>query len=148
MLGVMALLLLSACGPAVVYDEEVALPGQWTYADSAVFAYEIADTSLRYDLQLSLKHTDAFPTQNLYARFVTAYPNGLRESQPVSLELADKYGRWLGDCGGERCTLTVPIQRGAQYPEPGRYGLILHQYGRTEALNGVEGVGLSVTVAP
>ena len=104
------LLFLTACGPDVVYERDVALPGAWAYADSVTFAYDIPDTARAYDLQLSLKHTDAFATQNLYARFVTVYPDGRRQSEPVSLELADQTGRWLGDCSGEACRLWILLK--------------------------------------
>lgn len=137
----------SACGPEVVYEARHELPGAWTYADSADFRYAIADTSRAYDLELTLEHTDAFATQNLYARFVTTYPTGGREVQDVSLELADRFGSWLGECRGEACTLTIPLQDGARYPAAGEYGLTLLQHGRTERLAGVEAVGLRVSVA-
>lgn len=138
---------LVGCGPEVVYEARHELPGSWTYADSADFRYEIGDTSRGYDLALTLEHTDAFATQNLYARFVTTYPSGGREVQDVSLELADRFGNWLGECRGEACVLTIPLQRGARYPAPGNYGLTLLQHGRTEQLPGLEAVGLAVTVA-
>ena len=144
--SLLALLLnLTACGPEVVYERDVPLPGAWTYADSVVFAYDIPDTSRAYDLQLSLKHTDAFATQNLYARFVTVYPDGRRQSEPVSLELADQTGRWLGDCRGEDCELRIPLQDSTRFPLPGEYELVVHQYMRTEALTGVDGVGLRIS---
>ena len=142
-----AIALLTACGPEVVYESRHDMPGAWSYADSADFRYAIADTSAAYDLTLTLEHTDAFATQNLYARFVTTYPSGGREVQDVSLELADRFGNWLGECSGEACELTIPLQDGARYPELGEYGLTLLQHGRTERLSGVEGVGLAVTVA-
>ena len=138
------LLMFAACGPRVVYEQQVSLPGYWSYADSAVFEYTIADTSLAYNLKLSLQHTDAFATQNLYARFVTHYPNGTVQSEPVSLELADRFGQWLGECSGADCTLDLTLQEAARYPEPGTYGLTLHQYGRSDSLSGVTGIALSV----
>ena len=140
-------LLLVACGPEVIYEEDVSLSGTWTYADSVSFAYDIADTSRAYDLQLSLKHGDAFGTQNLYTRFVTVYPDGRRQSETVSLELADARGRWQGDCSGEECELVIPLQDAARFPAVGRYGLVVHQYMREEAVSGVDGVGLRVAVA-
>ena len=138
-------LVVAACGPGVVYEREVGFgPAGWTYADSVAFRYEIADTTRGYDLELTLKHTDAYPAQNLYARFVTVYPNGARASEPVSLELADRFGAWLGDCAGADCTLRLPLQDGARFPEPGTYGLTLHQFGRAEAEPEVRAVGLRV----
>ena len=138
---------LSSCGPDLIYEQEHAMLGQWTYADSVVFTYDIQDIEMGYDLFLEVAHTDVFPTQNLYTRFVTTYPNGLRESEEVSLELADRFGQWLGDCSGETCVLNIPLQRGARYPEAGNYGLTIHQYGRQDSLQALNGMGLSIYAA-
>jgi len=135
------------CGPEEIYSENYELPGAWSYADSAVFAYDIADTSRAYDLTLTVEHTDAYATQNLYARFVTHYPDGTVQSEAVSLELADRFGQWLGTCSGPACELSIPLQVGAHYPEPGRYGLTLHQYGRERELPEITGLGLAVTAS-
>ena len=138
---------LAACGPRQIFSADRPLPGYWTYADSVVFAYDIADTSLAYDLELTFDHSDAFAAQNLYAEFVTHYPGGATEREPVSIELADKRGTWLGECSGEDCRLALAIQRGARFPEPGAYGLTLRQYGRSDTLAGIAGIGMRVTVA-
>ena len=135
------------CGPEIVYDEYRELPGAWTYADSLRFDYEIADTARAYDLRLSLKHRDVFANQNLYARFVTVYPDGRRQSEPLSLELADGSGQWLGSCSGAVCELVIPLQLNTRYPAPGRYGLVLHQYMREASVAGVEGVGLRLVAS-
>lgn len=138
---------LSACGPEVIFEQREDLPGIWSYQDSVAFRYTIVDTNSGYDLELLVNHTDAFATQNLYARFVTVYPNGLRQSEEVSLELADKFGQWLGDCKGADCSLKLQIQQRAKFPEPGEYGLILHQFGRRDSLEALTGIGLRVLKA-
>ncbi len=144
---IVALVGLSSCGPELIYEQEHPMPGQWTYADSVVFVYDIVDTDKAYDLYLEVAHTDVFATQNLYTRFVTTYPNGLRESEEVSLELSDKFGQWLGDCSGEICVLTIPLQQGAKYPEAGQYGLTIHQFSRQDSLRALNGMDLSIYVA-
>ncbi|MFK8055398.1 MAG: gliding motility lipoprotein GldH [Saprospiraceae bacterium] len=138
---------LSSCGPELVSEQKHPMPGHWTYADSVQFQYEIQDTSRAYDLVLTVEHTDIFPTQNLYTKFVTIYPNGLRNTEPVNLELADRFGQWLGDCTGESCELRLPLQQGAKYPEAGAYGLTIHQFGRQDSLQALNGFGLEIYVA-
>ncbi len=143
----LALVALSSCGPELVYEHDHPMPGQWTYVDSVEFSYEIQDIDKGYDLFLEVAHTDVFPTQNLYTRFVTSYPNGLRQSEEVSLELADRFGQWLGDCSGEACLLKIPLQQGTKYPEAGAYGLTIHQYGRQDSLQALNGLSLEIYVA-
>jgi len=138
---------LFSCGPQLVYEQAHDFQGQWAYADSVAFQYEIQDVDQAYDLVLNVSHTDVYPTQNVYTRFVTQYPNGMRDSEEVSLELADKFGQWLGDCRGENCVLRIPLQQGAKYPEAGKYGLTIHQFGRQDSLQAIEGLQLSIFVA-
>ena len=146
-LCMLALVGLSACGPELVYEKDHPLPGIWTYADSIEFSYEIQDIEKAYDLYLEVAHTDVFPTQNLYTRFVTSYPNGLRQTDEVSLELADKFGQWLGNCSGETCQLRIPLQQDTKYPEAGDYGLTIHQYGRQDSLQALMGLSLKIYVS-
>ncbi len=143
----LALTAFTACGPEVVYEQHRDLPGQWAYADSVVFAYDIADTSRAYDLTLEVDHRDVFATQNLYAEFTTVYPDGRRQTEPLSLELADGSGRWLGDCRGEECTLRLPLQASTHYPAAGAYAMILRQFMRRDSVPGLEGFGLRISVA-
>jgi len=138
---------LSSCGPELVSEQMHTFPGQWTYADSVVFEYEIKDVERTYDLVLDVAHTDIYPTQNLYTKFVTIYPNGLRDEETVSLELADRFGQWLGECSGEACELHIPLQQNAKYPEAGKYGLTIHQYGRQDSLQALRSLGLAIYVA-
>ncbi len=141
-------LLLTACGPELIFEEAYELPaGTWTYADSVVFAYEIVDTSRSYDLVLDIHHRDVFATQNLYGQFTTVYPNGTRQTEPLSLELADNSGQWLGECAGEDCTLTLPLQVSTRYPAAGRYEMVVRQFMRRDSVEGVSGFGLRIVVA-
>ena len=141
-------LLLTSCGPDVVYDQAQATDaGGWTYADSLTFEFIITDTTRRYDMVLSLDHATDFPTQNLYVELATEFPDGRRTVQPVSLELANNYGEWFGDCGVERCDFSVAIQPAARFDEVGAHRLVVKQYSRDERLVGIAEVGLQLLVA-
>ena len=136
---------LFACGPDYLYEAERPLTdATWTYADSLRFDFEIEETDRVYDLFLDVTHSPDYAYQNLYTRLFTDFPNGQRLDQTLSLELADKTGRWNGDCGGTRCTVRIPLQERAYFPLPGTYALTVHQYMRKEALPGIEAVGLAV----
>ena len=133
------------CGPAVIFEEERALPnGLWTYANAQRFDYEIQDTAKRYDLILELEHDADFEHQNVYVRLATILTNGKADSQIVSLQLADRFGIWEGDCNKERCTVSIPLQTNTFFPEPGKYALVAEQYGRQDSLSGIYSLGLGV----
>ena len=137
-------LLLISCGPDPLYTSRHDFPSGWSYADSLTFAFDVQDTTARYDLELSLAHAPTFPNQNTYVLIDTYFPDGRHLTQPVSLELADRFGRWYGDCNGETCELTVPIQRNARFDRAGAHRLVVRQYARREVLPEVTEVGFRV----
>jgi len=142
---VLAIFALSACGPDYVIKEsrDIADTG-WAYKDTLDFAFEIADTTQLYDLEIVVEHAADFPYQNMYTLISTRFPSGQRLQKQLSLELADKAGVWAGDCGSKRCTTTIPIQQGAYFNEAGPYLITLEQFMRVTPLPGVKSIGLQV----
>lgn len=134
----------SSCGPRYALRESRDIEGVWTYADSAVFEVEIADTSKLYTIAVALQHTTDYTFQNLYMRIHTRFPNGERLSQPISLELAGKAGNWLGKCGGKGCKIVIPIQENAFFGARGTHRFVLEQYMRTDSLPGIRSTGLHI----
>lgn len=150
-IGLLALLslgLLTACGPAVVYEHTEPIgEGAWYYADSINFDFTIPDTLRTYDLRLSVEHDRTFPYQNFYVNIRTGFPSGKRTAQSVSLQLAGDFGAWLGNCGGESCKLEIPVLSGARFDQVGDFNIVVAQHTRDEPLEGIRALGLRVTVA-
>lgn len=136
---------LSACGPKVVFSEEVSFPDSgWTYADSARFDFEIPNAEQAYDYVLTLDHSPDFPAQNFYVRIHTDFPSGVRRTEEVSLQLAGEFGAWNGACSGDNCQFEVPILRNARFEDTGKYGLTIEQFSRDNPLGGVSKLGFLV----
>lgn len=133
-----------ACGSRYVLKDskDIAATG-WTYADSLQSDMFIGDTSGTYDIQLMVKHSSDYPYQNLYIRIHTIFPDGKRLSQPLSLELADKSGRWYGK-GGAKRTLILPIQQNAYFDKGGAYRFVIEQFMRVDTLEGLQSIGIQV----
>ena len=138
-------LLLSSCGPDVVYQENEDFgSGGWPYADSVSFSFPIEDTASKYDLVLSVDHTQDFLSQNFYVRLNTHLPDGTVLEQPLSLQLADKFGEWYGDCDSKNCTVDISIQEGTRFTAPGDYRLVVGQFSRQDPLPEVTGIGFRI----
>lgn len=141
---VVASLVLSACGSRYVLREVKNFDQVgWLYADSLQATLALQDTARIYDIQLLVHHSEAYPYQNLYVRIHTIFPNGKRLSQPLSLELADKSGRWFGK-GRQNRKLVLPIQENAYFNEKGTYRFVIEQFMRVDLLVGVQAIGLQV----
>jgi gliding motility-associated lipoprotein GldH len=138
-------LLFAACGPKYAINKTYDIPdNQWTYADSLRFEFAVNDTTTLYNLLLEIKHSTDFSTQNLYTQIHTQFPNGMRLSKPVSLELANKIGIWQGDCNSKSCTMKIPIQEGAYFNQAGNYIITIEQFMRDSVINGVQSVTFKV----
>lgn len=142
------LVLLASCGPKSVINKTYDIAnGEWAYADSLRFEFEIADTVQLYDLFLELKHTTDYSYQNLYTQIQTEFPNGQSLRKPLSLELANAAGEWQGKCNAKACTIKIPIQQGAYFNQPGKYVITLEQFMRESPVKGVQSVTLKVVEA-
>ncbi len=132
-------LVASACGPDYLMRQRQEINAEgWAYADTLVYTFTIADTLQIYNLHIGLEHSKTYPFQNLYTQIHTTFPDGERLSETLSLELADKAGHWLGDCGQKNCHIDIPIQQGAFFNQPGPYQITIEQYMRQDSLPGIE----------
>jgi len=141
---VFALVFLS-CGPNLIYNQKFEIPeSQWAYADTLDFNFNIPDTTSIYNIFLEVTHSTEFSKQNFYVLIHTQFPSGDRIREQVSLELSNQAGFWFGDCGSESCTLSIPLQEGAYFNQPGDYKITIEQYSRNPKLEGINSLALKI----
>jgi len=122
-------------------DESKEIPNNiWTYENGLDFQFSVADTSKRYNLVLEIDHTTDYPFQNLYLKIVTTYPNGKSVDDILSVDLADKSGRWYGKCNSHNCKTTIDLQKNTFFKTPGKHTITFFQNTRKENLEGVSGL--------
>ena len=95
-------------------------------------------------MHLEIEHSDQYSFQNVYLKIVTQFPEGKRIQEQLSIDLAEKSGRWLGKCRGDKCRVKVFLLESFRFPEIGKYSFILAQHTREENLEGIHNIGLSV----
>ena len=93
---------------------------------------------------MDFTHADSFPSQNLYVKFYTRFPDGKRLSVPLSFDFFDAQGNPTGKCSGGDCRTKIAIQQNAFFNKTGEYVLTLEQFGRRDPMPGVEAVGVTV----
>ncbi len=144
--SIIALTFFNSCEDKVyIFEKKYELSNQaWTYADSLKFSVEIADTSAIYNLYLDLEHQTNYKKQNLYTRIHTKFPQGQRLKEQLSLELADKTGKWNGNCSGEWCVLRIPLQTEAFFNQAGSYQFTIEQFMRDNSIKGIKSVALAI----
>ena len=133
------------CGPNYIFQKKYNLSNQqWMYQDTLNFEVVIKDTTAIYNIFLNVEHHVEYPKQNLYALIYTKFPLGERLKEQVSLELANKMGRWNGDCSGNWCQVQIPLQEGAFFNQTGSYTFTVEQFMRINPLSDIKSVSLSI----
>jgi gliding motility-associated lipoprotein GldH len=141
------ILLLPSCNREKILFSELAEIGAdgWAHNDSIRFAFAATDTSQTYDLRLEITHDVDYASENVYVRIRTEFPGDSVKTDILSLELSDGVGAWEGRCGGgDKCRLTIPLQRSLKFPVQGDYALTFVQYTRQDVLPGIYGLKLTV----
>jgi gliding motility-associated lipoprotein GldH len=131
------------CGESA-YFKDVYKPENkvWTHGELASFDFAITDTLARYDMYLDVTHTGSYPFQNLYVRIISTFPDGEQVTEQHSLELQEKNGEWVGDCGSKNCELRFILREGMRFDTPGEYNIAFEQFTRRDSLAGVVSLGL------
>ena len=129
----------------IVFEQVVNIEnGNWQYDQPANFEFESPDSSSRYNLILLVDHSTDFAYQNTYVKINTKFPSGKENSQQLSLNLADKTGRWNGKCSGEKCSAAIALQMNTYFDEPGKYQVEVQQDSRANPLAGIERLSLLI----
>lgn len=136
---------LSGCDSRRVYEKNIDIPQYiWNLDYKPVFDVTIEDTTQRYNIYVNVRHTTYYSNSNIWILITTQFPDGSKLEKRVNLELADKEGKWHGDCLGDICDAQVPIQQNAFFNQPGNYSFQFAQIMRTDNLPLVMSVGLRV----
>lgn len=133
------IVLFTACGKQYEYQKTIEINNQtWNYADSLVFEFDIKDTLAIYNLYLDIEHHPDYAFQNLYTLIHTYFPAGQHLKENLSLELSNPAGIWMGNCNSNTCQLSIPIQQNAYFNQTGEYRIVIEQFMREEAIDGIQ----------
>lgn len=141
---VCVLISLVACNQQQVYSEFHSVEQAGWHIDSLVkYTVDISDSTARYELVITLRHTTQYPYQNIWLFVDKSFGNTLLQRDTVEGMMADNYGRWLGK-GIMRYTLPLLYDDACWFPCSGEYIFSIQQGMRTECLQGIYDVGLQV----
>lgn len=132
-----------ACENGTLASGEFEMPNnEWVKGDVKSIVINAPDTTQAYQLDIDVKHSEAYGYQNLYVKTITIFPSGKEVSSITSLELANPDGSWSGKCSGKSCSLSLPLQQGFSFPETGKYTWQIEPYMRTDTVNGIMSIGI------
>jgi len=138
-------ILFISCEEDVFYSGKVNIENStWDYKTIPVFTFSVQDTTKLYDILLTMKHSDEYEYQNVYLKFITEFPSGKSFNDKISIEMADKTGKWFGNCSRGKCTLDLVLQKNAFFNETGRVKISVKQFTRTNKLQGIHNLRLII----
>lgn len=116
----------------------------WEYEEPVSFEVEINDTLQIYNLVLDIEHTTTYLYQNLYVQLETTFPGKELTKQEVSFNLANKAGKWFGNCNEESCEISLLIQKNAFFNKAGKYTFTFLPYMRNNPVEGINNLRFSI----
>ena len=141
--------MLTGCTDAVVYQSDVQVPeGSWDRTFIPKFEFEITDTVQEHDVYIDVRHTGQYAFSDLFLFVDLEGPGGRTMRDTVDCLLADPTGRWYGKGLGfifaDRFEAKVLYKLRNRFPASGRYSIKLEQAMRTEKLEGIQDIGVSI----
>lgn len=131
------LFLLSACNSNVLVEQSQEVENK-VWRDQIInFEFEITDTTKTYDVVLEIEHDKDFSYQNLYTQVTVSFPDSTpARIMPISLDLADDLGNWLGKCGSSKCVVPLAFMTNTKFIAIGKHTLSFKQYSRLDQIEG------------
>lgn len=147
-LFVLSASLFAACLPAPHYQKDEAIPGNaWNYNYKPSFTFEITDSTAQYQPYFIIRHTQAYPYNNLWLWLYIKTPgDSVATKARINIVLAEATGKWLGKGMGEIFEQRMPVSLGdsVNLSKPGTYEVVMEQNMRVNPLPEILHVGLRV----
>ncbi len=135
-------LFFTACQPNPIHSEKLEIDNDWLYQDQLKSKITVEDTIQKYDLALKVNHSKDFYFQNIYLNIETLFPDGNKKSEPLSLQLANRSGNWIGKCNKQDCETVFSLQDNFRFKQLGDHEFTIGQFSREEKLVGVNEIEL------
>jgi gliding motility-associated lipoprotein GldH len=144
-LYLMVVSLLISCDKNRIFEEFKSIQKQtWSSNNILHFNASIMDTSLIYNVYISVRNTGNYEYCNLYLFVTTHSPseNSIRDT--VEIMLADEHGKWYGKGAASVYTLYYPYKVNIKFPLRGIYTFDIEQAMWIKDLKHINDIGLRI----
>ena len=134
------------CKRIDVFEKNSSIPkNQWNYSFQPTFEFDIADTSVEYNVYVVLRHTDAYKYNNIWLNIGKQFPADSMQFQRLDLQLGTDAKGWDGTGMDDIWELRRLITNGPyQFRKPGKYKFLIGQIMRENPLLNILSVGIRV----
>ena len=139
------LCLFTACNSNVLVEETRTIDNKVWDNQIISFEFDIQDTVSTYDIVLEVEHDTEFPFQNIYTEVTVTFPDATPQRvMPVSIDLADDLGNWIGKCSGQKCITPLAFMTNTKFIALGKHGLTFKQFSRLPQIEGISKLRLKL----
>ena len=143
-----AVLLFAGCIKSPYYQREYDIPSnEWQYSYKPSFKFDIEDTTAKYNMYFLIRHTEAYPYNNIWMMIYSKAPNEKTfDTSRIEIPLAESGGKWLGRGIGTSWEQRMPIngREPVRFTKSGTYEMKFEQNMRVNPLPEVLHIGLRV----
>ncbi|HMX03270.1 MAG TPA: gliding motility lipoprotein GldH [Chitinophagales bacterium] len=135
----------AGCEQSRVFDKNTPIDKSgWAYGTALSYEVQINDTTQSYNLYINVRHTDAYPYNNIWINMTTTFPDGTKQTTKVDVPLSEPEGEWMGNCVDGICFNTTLIKSDFFLPQKGKYTFTLEQDMRMNPVPDILDVGIRV----
>lgn len=135
--------ILNGCININMYERQATIPSQeWSYDFSPEFKFDIRDTTSRFLIYVSIRHTDQYQFNNIWLRVGSKAPGDTLKFQNLNLELASQ-DSWDGRGMDDIYEVRKLISNGpVSFRKPGEYVFSISQIMRENPLKYILNAGI------
>lgn len=143
---IVVILAFSSCGQIDLFEKQEKMPAQqWFWNHQPSFTFHIEDTTSAYHLYVVVRHTDAYPYNNIWLQLGSQFPGDSMKFQKLNLSLGNDHDGWEGTGMDDIFEVRKNISRDKiVFKKPGDYTFSLSQIMRDNPLNHILSVGIRV----
>ena len=142
-----AMLIMTSCTrkPVLAHARFVHLPSTgWQHSFPLTFMPQYDDSTLTYDLKLTIRHNNSYSYRNLALAIDILGADSTAHRQQVNLGLADEYGNWTGGGFGALYQVSATIANDIS-PKQASQVVIWQIMPGNNTLQGIIDLGLTVS---
>ena len=137
-------LFLFSCNSEVVFEKNIEIKNGWHKDTLAKFSVDIQDISVPYDIYFNINNNNEYSNSNLWLFLTIVSPTKTASRDTFNCHLADRTGKWYGRESWNTWKVQIPYRTKIGFPKKGKYIFGIQQAMRTDVLQGIESIGLSI----
>jgi gliding motility-associated lipoprotein GldH len=138
-------LVFPSCDSPAIFKQNLKIENNiWVRDQIADFDVEIKDTTMRYDVNVEVRHASHYPFANLLIELNIIYPSGEERVKAHDLLLRNSDGKFKGNGLGDIWDISIPIYKNHAFNTAGKYKFSIRNIMPVHETPGLMEIGLNI----